>query len=105
MSSLTLVNARFQLLETIRIPIALIGAAFFPAASMIFFVVPYTGDDPVAAVLATGSMVVFAVMASTLFGYGIGVAEDRQQPWDAYTRTLSAGAAPRFAGRIITGLI
>ncbi len=103
--SLTLVNARAHLFETVRIPIALIGAAFFPAASMIFFVVPYTGSNPVASTFATGSMVVFAVMGSTLFGYGIGVAEDRAQPWDGYTRTLPAGPGPRFAGRILAGLV
>lgn len=101
---LALVHARFQLLETIRIPIALVGGAFFPAASMLFFVVPATGDDPVGSVFATASMVVFAVMISNIFQHGIGVAEDRAQPWDPFTRTLPAGPAPRFAGRVLAGL-
>ncbi|WP_329106443.1 ABC transporter permease [Micromonospora sp. NBC_01699] len=101
---LALVHARYQLLETIRIPIALIGSAFFPAASMLFFVVPFTGDDPTGATFATASMVTFAVMSSNIFQYGIGVAEDRAQPWDPYTRTLPAGPAPRFVGRILAGL-
>ena len=82
MTSLALTHARFQLLETIRIPIALIGSAFFPAASMLFFVVPFVGDDPIGATYATASMVIFAVMTTNLFQYGIGVAEDRAQPWD-----------------------
>jgi ABC-2 type transport system permease protein len=102
--TLTLVHARYQLLETIRIPIALIGSAFFPAASMLFFVVPFAGDDPVAATFATASMVTFSVMVSSLFTYGVGVADDRSQPWDGYMRTLAAGAAPRFAGRILAGM-
>lgn len=102
---LTLVHTRYQLLETIRIPIAVIGSAFFPAVSMLFFVVPFAGDDPVAATYATASMVTFAVMTSNLFQYGIGVSEDRAQPWDPYTRTLPAGAFPRFAGRILAGLV
>lgn len=102
---LTLVHARYQLLETVRIPIALIGSAFFPAASMLFFVVPFAGDDPTGATLATASMVTFAVMSSNIFQYGIGVAEDRAQPWDGYTRTLPAGAAPRFAGRLLAGMV
>jgi ABC-2 type transport system permease protein len=103
--SLTLTNARFQLLETIRVPIALIGAIFFPAASMLFFVVPFTADDPVASTFATASMVTFAVMNTSLFSHGVGVAEDRAQPWDPFTRTLPAGPAPRFAGRIMAGLV
>jgi ABC-2 type transport system permease protein len=105
MSSLALTHARFQLLETTRIPIALVGSAFFPAASMLFFVVPFTGDDPVASTFATASMVTFAVMSTNLFQYGIGVAEDRAQPWDPFTRSLPAGPVPRFAGRILAGLV
>jgi ABC-2 type transport system permease protein len=102
--SLVLTNARFHLLETVRIPIALIGATFFPSASMLFFVVPFVGDDPIGSTFATASMVTFAVMTNALFGYGIGVAEDRAQPWDPYTRTLPAGPGPRFGGRILAGL-
>jgi ABC-2 type transport system permease protein len=103
--SLALTHARFQLLETVRIPIALVGSAFFPAASMLFFVVPFTGDHPVYATYATASMVTFAVMTTNLFQYGIGVAEDRAQPWDPFTRSLPAGPAARFAGRIMAGLV
>ncbi|GAA2614636.1 ABC transporter permease [Dactylosporangium fulvum] len=102
--SLALTHARYRILETIRIPIAVLGGAFFPAASMLFFVVPFAGDDPVAATYATASMVMFAVMTSSLFTYGVGVSEDRAQPWDPYLRTLPAGPGAAFAGRILTGL-
>jgi len=105
MSSLTLTHAKFQLIETSRIPIALVGSAFFPAASMLFFVVPFTGDDPVASTYATASMVIFAVMTTNLFQYGIGVSEDRAQPWDPFNRTLPTGPGPRFLGRILAGLL
>jgi ABC-2 type transport system permease protein len=105
MTALTLTHAKFQLLEIIRIPIALIGSAFFPAASMLFFVVPFVGEDPVASTYATASMVTFAVMTTNLFQYGVGVAEDRQQPWDPFTRSLPAGPLPRFLGRILAGVV
>ena len=104
MTTLALTHARFQLLETIRVPIALVGSAFFPAASMLFFVVPFAGDDPMGATLATASMVTFAVMTTNLFQYGAGIAEDRQQPWDPFTRSLPAGPGPRFIGRILAGM-
>jgi ABC-2 type transport system permease protein len=105
MSSLVLTHARFQLTETLRMPMALIGSAFFPAASMLFFVVPFVGNDPVYSTYATASMVTFAVMTTNLFQYGIGVADDRAHPWDPYTRTLPAGPGPRFLGRILAGLV
>ena len=104
MSALVLTHARFQLTETARTPIAVIGSAFWPAASMLAFVVPFAGDDPVMATYATASMVTFAVMSTNLFQYGIGVADDRVQPWEPYVRTLPAGAVPRFAGRLLSGL-
>ncbi|MGK5680321.1 ABC transporter permease [Actinoplanes sp. URMC 104] len=104
MSSLALTHARFQLLEISRIPIALFGSAFFPSAAMLAFVVPFVGKDPELATAATASMVTFSVMSTNLFQYGVGVAEDRAQPWDPYVRTLPAGARPRFAGRILAGL-
>lgn len=103
--SLALTHARFHLLETVRVPIALVGTVFFPAVSMLFFVVPFAGRDPVGATFATASMVTFAVMTSSLFSYGVGVSEDRGQPWDPYLRTLPAGPAPRLAGRLIAGLV
>lgn len=99
--SLILTHARFHFLETVRIPMAVIGTTFFPTASMLFFVVPFAGDNAIASTYATGSMVVFATMAACLFQYGIGVSEDRIQPWEPFTRTLPAGPAPRFLGRIV----
>ncbi|GGM21064.1 ABC transporter permease [Micromonospora yangpuensis] len=102
---LTLVHARYQLLETVRIPIAVVGSAFFPAAAMLFFVVPFAGDDPTPATFATAAMVTFSVLSANIFQYGVGVAEDRAQPWDPYLRTLPVGSAPRFAGRVLAGLL
>jgi len=104
MTSLTLTHAKFQLIETARIPIAIVGSAFWPAVSMLAFVVPFVGGDRVNATYATASMITFAVMSTNLFQYGIGVAEDRAQPWDPYVRTLPARTFPRFAGRILAGL-
>ncbi|WP_444949592.1 ABC transporter permease [Micromonospora ureilytica] len=101
---LALVHARYQLLEIIRIPVAVFGSAFFPAAAMIFFVVPFTGDDAAGATFATASMVTFSVMSANIFQYGVGVAEDRDQPWNPYSRTLPTGSAPRFTGRVLAGL-
>jgi ABC-2 type transport system permease protein len=102
--ALTLTHARFQLIETSRTPIAIVGSAIWPAASMLAFVVPYAGDDPHFATVATASMLTFAVMSTNLFQYGVGVADDRVQPWDPYVRTLAAGALPRFAGRLLAGV-
>ncbi|MBO3740856.1 ABC transporter permease [Actinoplanes flavus] len=105
MTVLALTHARFQITELFRIPIAVFGSAFWPAASMLAFVVPFVRHEPAYATYATASMITFAVMNTNLFQYGVGVAEDRAQAWDPYVRTLPAGTAPRFAGRILAGLL
>ncbi|HLR94786.1 MAG TPA: ABC transporter permease [Jiangellaceae bacterium] len=103
--SLALTHTKYETIETFRIPIAVVGSVFFPAAAMLFFVVPNVGGMPEAATLATGSMVTFAAMITCLFNYGAGIAERRATPWDPYVRTLPAGAGPRFAGMVLTSLI
>lgn len=102
MPSLTLTHLRYQFLEQLRVPIALVASAFFPAAAMLAFVVPFTGADPASATSATAGMMLFGAMSSALIGLSVSVAQDRERPWDPYLRTLPAGPLPRFAGRILT---
>lgn len=98
-------HARYQFLETVRVPVAVVGTVLFPALSLLFFVVPQPfAQEPQAATAACAQLAVFAVMSVCLFSYGVGVAEDRALPWDGYMRTLPAGPGPRLAGRLLNGL-
>jgi ABC-2 type transport system permease protein len=102
---LTALHARYQFVETIRIPIAVIGTTLFPSLSILFFIVPQPfAQDAGAATTATAQFAVFAVMSVCLFTYGVGVSEDRALPWDGYTRTLPAGPSPRLVGRLLNGM-
>lgn len=101
---LTALHARYTLLETVRVPIAVIGSLAFPALAFLFFVVPQrsiAGDSALAA-QAIVQMMVFAVMANALFGFGIGIAQARETPWDPYLRTLPAPGAARILAQVIT---
>ncbi len=102
MSSLILAHTRYQALELIRVPIGLLASSLFPAISMLAFVVPFAGGDPLAATTATGSMMLVGAMSAALMSLAITVSQDREQPWNPYLRTLPAGPLPRFAGRILT---
>ncbi|MEE6280475.1 ABC transporter permease [Georgenia sunbinii] len=104
---LVALHAKFNILETVRIPIAVISNLMFPALALVFFVVPSSAiaGDPTVATAAVGQLAMFAVMAAFLFTFGTGVAEDRALPFDGYVRTLPAGATPRLAGRVVTGII
>ncbi|WP_418275630.1 ABC transporter permease [Isoptericola jiangsuensis] len=100
-------HLRFQFLETVRIPVAVIGNLVFPALALGFFVVPQqtVAQDPFFATTAVASLSVFAVMSSSLFSHGLGVSEDRQLPFDPFVRTLPAGPWPRMVGRIGNGTV
>lgn len=99
-------HARYQFVETVRVPIAVVSTTMFPAVSLLFFVIPFgeVSADPVIATSATAQLAVFSMMSVCLFTFGVGVAEDRALPWDAYLRTLPAGPVPRLAGRLLNGL-
>jgi ABC-2 type transport system permease protein len=100
-------HLKFQLLETVRIPIAVVGNMVFPALALAFFVVPQSAvaQDPFLSTTAVASLAVFAVMSASLFSHGLGVSEDRQLPFDPFVRTLPAGPWPRMAGRVGTGTV
>lgn len=104
---LTWLHLKFQFLETVRIPMAVIGNAVFPALAMAFFVVPQqeVAGNPAFATMAVAGLAMFAVCSASLFTYGLGVAEDRALPFDPFMRSLPAGPAPRMVARVGNGSI
>lgn len=103
---LAFLHARLGFVETVRIPIAVIGNLAFPALALLFFVVPQreVAENPLYATAAVVQLGVFAVMSTCMFSFGAGVAEDRQMPFDPFVRTLPAGPAPRLTGRVLNGV-
>lgn len=101
---LTRLHARYLLLETLRVPIAVIGSLVFPALALLFFVVPQraAAEDPVIATSAVISLSVFAVMSNALFSFGLNIAESREKPWDPYLRTLPAPGLARVLAQILS---
>ncbi|SFJ60483.1 ABC transporter permease [Cellulomonas sp. KH9] len=106
-ASLAWLHTRYQFLETVRVPIAVIGNLLFPALALLFFVVPQDAitSDPLASTAAIAQLGTFAVMSACLFTHGAGVAEDRAKPFDPFVRTLPARPGPRLAGRVVNGLL
>lgn len=104
---LTVLHTRYQFVETVRVPIAVIGNLMFPGLALLFFVVPQraVADDPVIAAASVTQLGVFAIASTCLFTFGVGVAEDRALPFDPYLRTLPAGPGPRLAGRVLNGML
>ena len=101
---LTLVHAKYSLIETTRIPIALIGTVVFPTLSLLFFVVPQqaVAGNAEYATQAVISMSVFSVMVGSLFSFGLGIAENREKAWEPYLRTLPAPGFSRLLAHILS---
>ncbi|GMA29545.1 ABC transporter permease [Arenivirga flava] len=83
-------HLKYSLIETARVPMAIIGALVFPAISLLFFVVPQAAiaEDPRLATHAVIAVSIFAVMAGCLFNVGLDLAERREGAWDPYLRTM-----------------
>ncbi|GAA5203664.1 ABC transporter permease [Microbacterium jejuense] len=109
MSALTLsvVHTKYSLLETARVPIAVIGSLAFPTLAFCLFVLPQrmVVETPEFATAAVASMVVFAFMSASLFSIGIDLAEQRAKPWAPYLRTLPGAPSARIAGLMASTLI
>lgn len=104
MMRLTALHARYGLIETFRVPIAVIGTVVFPALALLFFVVPQrpVAENPLYATQAVISLCVFAVMTNALFSFGLTIAENREKPWDPYLRTLPAPGIVRVLAQIFS---
>lgn len=102
---LTRLHLKYQFLETVRVPMAVLGNLLFPALAMFFFVVPQpaVADDPVASTMAVASLGLFAICSASLFAHGLGVAEDRSLPFDPFLRSMPAGPTPRMIARVLNG--
>ena len=101
---LTALHAKYNLIETFRTPIAVIGGLVFPALALLFFVVPnrVVAENPEFATAAIISMSVFAVMANGLFSFGLTIAEGREKPWEPYLRTLPASGLSRVLAQVFS---
>ncbi len=105
MIRLALAHCRVTLVELLRSPSYWVPTVIFPAMLFSFFGASVAGRGIQAATLATTSFAVYAVVGVAFYQFGVGVAQDRQSPWEDYVRTLPAPALPRIAARVVAAWI
>lgn len=105
--NLALVHTKYALLETARVPIAVIGAIVFPTLAFCLFVLPQrvVTSDSEFATSAVASMTVFAFMSAGLFSIGLDLADQRSKPWAPYLRTLPGAPGARIAGLVLSTFV
>jgi ABC-2 type transport system permease protein len=99
---LVLVHARAAILELLRYPAFSVPTLAFPALFFLLFVAPRSDADPT---LLLASFAGFAVLAIGFFQFGVGIAAERESPWERFVRTLPLRARTRFAARAIAACV
>lgn len=104
--TLAVAHARYLILEQLRIPVAVLSTTLFPGLVLVFFVLPFDwAGAPAEVTRAIAQLALFGVLSGFLFTFGVGVADDREKPWDPYLRTLPAPPAARVIGRLAVGAL
>ena len=98
---LILLHARAMTLELVRYPAYVVPTLLLPAVFFLFFV-PSSGVDPTASMVTFAG---FAVIGVAFFQFGVGIAGERDTPWEAYVRTLPIGAVVRLGARLLSAAI
>ncbi|WP_420112396.1 ABC transporter permease [Pseudactinotalea sp.] len=105
MSSLTLTYTRRNLVENIRTPTMFLTVALVPVGVMVFFVVPFIGQDAAAITSGTATLVVFGALMACVGHFSIAIAAQRESTWGNYVRTLPGGIVPQMFGHLLVGLV
>ena len=97
--------AAAELLALARQPGYWVPTILFPAMLFLFFGNSFRPGGTAGANFILASWAVYAVLGVAFYQFGVGIAQDRETPWDRYLRTLPASLAPRLAARVATALL
>jgi ABC-2 type transport system permease protein len=98
---LALLHARLMTLELVRYPSYVVPTIVLPSVFFLFFI-------PAVRVEATASMARFAgfaVIGVSFFQFGVGIAAERDTPWETYLRTLPIGPPVRLGARLLSAAV
>ncbi len=98
---LVLVHARAATIELLRYPTFSVPTLAFPALFFLLFVAPRSDSDADPTLLLA-SFAGFAVLGVSFFQFGVGIAAERESPWERFVRTLPIRVRVRFAARVLS---
>jgi ABC-2 type transport system permease protein len=94
---------RVQLVELARLPGFTIPSFALPVVSYLLFGLPQVDGSADRANYLAVSFAAFAVLGIVMFQFGVGVAVDRNSPWERLSRTLTYRPSARLAARLVLG--
>jgi ABC-2 type transport system permease protein len=99
---LVLLYTRASTVELLRYPAFSVPTLAFPALLFLLFVAPRPDADPD---LLLASFAGFSLLAVAFFQFGVGIAVERELPWERYLRTLPVRVRVRFAARSLSAVL
>ena len=100
--TLAALHFRSQVRQLTRYPAFLVPTLGFPIAFFALFGLPRRSVDPR---VLMASYSAYAVLGIAFFQFGVGIAAEREEPWESFLRTLPVSVAARFAGRLGAALV
>ena len=101
---LVLLHTRATTLELLRYPTFSVPTIAFPALFFLLFVAPRSDKDTDPTLLLA-SFAGFAVLGVSFFQFGVGIAAERESPWERFVRTLPVRLRVRFAARVLSATL
>jgi ABC-2 type transport system permease protein len=98
---LVFAHARLTLAAFGRHPAFAVPTLLLPTLFFALFGLPATH---VQHRVITASFAAYAVLTVVFFQFGVGIAAERESPWESYLRTLPARTRTRFAGRVVAAV-
>ena len=102
--SLVLAHFRAEMLGLLRTPAYSVITVLMPGLIFLFIGVAVS-EGRESANLLLASFCIFALLGVAFFQFGVGLAQERGTPWEAYLRTLPVTAATRFAARLMAATV
>ena len=91
--------------ELARVPAFWVPTILFPAMLFLFFGNSFRPTGASGGNFMLASWTVYGVLGIAFYQFGIGIAQDRETPWDRYLKVLPASLAPRLIARVATALL
>ncbi len=100
-------ESRYEWLKTLRMPGFVLPSLLFPVVFYSFFGIIFnpSGSSSGAATYLLATYGVFGVIGPALFGFGVGLAIEREQGWLALKRISPAPAMAYFTAKTSTAMI
>jgi ABC-2 type transport system permease protein len=101
---IVIAHTKFQFIKLLRTPAFWAPTILFPAMLYSFFgsSLPPAGEP---SQMAIASFCVYAVVGITFYQFGIGIAQDRENPFDSWLKTLPGSSAPNGMAQVFSAIV